>query len=233
MSKQSIVWIKVVVHGLCLLPALYLLGMYRNGAIAAQDDPTQYVQHFTGDWALWVLLADLAITPIRRLHPALAWIVRLRRLVGLWAFFYATAHLLTYMLLFSGYDISAATAGLRAGLLAEPWTQLKLVWPTMLGDLQKQHFLQLGLFAWTLLLALAITSPQRVLRAMGGRNWQRLHRLIYLAAAAAVLHYWLQMKPGVHTPWKVTAVLSVLLLTRVAYAAAKRARRPKTAVAAY
>ena len=231
MPKRAVVAIKVLVHLLCLGPALYLLQMYRSGALAAEADPVNFITHFTGDWALWILLTDLAITPIRRLHPALAWLIRLRRLVGLWAFFYATAHLLTYVLLFSGYDVPTAVEGLRAGHLMEPWTQLKLVWPSMLDDLEKRRFIQVGLFAWTLLLALALTSPQWVLRAMGGKPWQRLHRLIYVAAIAAIIHFWWLVKAGVRTPWKVTTVLTVLLLARLVYTAVRRAKKPKTAIA--
>jgi sulfoxide reductase heme-binding subunit YedZ len=232
LSKRAVVVIKVVVHLLCLAPLLYLLQMYRSGALAAEADPVNFITHFTGDWALWILLADLAITPLRRLNTSLGWMVRLRRLVGLWAFLYATLHLLTYVLLFSGYDIPAAVAGLRAGHLGEPWTQLKLIWPSMLDDLEKRRFIQVGLLAWTILLALAVTSPARVMRAMGGKNWQRLHRLIYVAAAAAVVHFWWLVKTGVLRPWKVTAVLVVLLLARVVYSVMKRAKnRPAVAVA--
>jgi sulfoxide reductase heme-binding subunit YedZ len=211
MPNKAVPYLKAVVHVLCLLPVLYLLQRYRSGALALEADPVNYITHFTGDWALWLLLADLAITPVRRLHAGLAWLIRFRRMVGLYAFFYATLHLLTYVLLFSGYDIPTAMEGLKAGHYAEPWTQLKLVWPTMLDDLEKRRFIQVGLLAWTILLALAVTSPQRVLRAMGGKNWQRLHRLIYVAGFAAIVHYWWQVKAGVLTPWKVTVVLDVLL----------------------
>lgn len=230
MSKRAVLVIKVMVHVLCAAPLLYLLQMYRSGALAAEADPVNFITHFTGDWALWILLADLAITPVRRLHSSLSWMIRLRRLVGLWAFFYATLHLLTYVLLFSGYDIPTAVAGLRAGHLGEPWTQLKLIWPSMLDDLKKRRFIQVGLLAWVLLLALAVTSPQRVLRMMGGKNWQRLHRLVYVAAAAAVVHFWWLVKTGVMRPRGVTIVLVVVLLARVAYSAMKRMR--KRAVAA-
>jgi sulfoxide reductase heme-binding subunit YedZ len=150
-------------------------------------------------------------------------------MVGLWAFFYATLHLSIYVLLFSGYDLPAAWAGLQAGHLGEPWNQLKLIWPRMLDDVEKRPFIQVGLFGWVILFALAITSPQRVLRAMGGKNWQRLHRAIYLAGIAAVIHYWWLVKAGVRTPWKVTAVLAVLLLARVAYSVMKRYQKPRTA----
>ncbi len=232
MSKRAVIVVKVLVHLLCLAPLLYLLQMYRSGALAAEADPVNYITHFTGDWALWILLADLAITPLRRLNTLLGWMVRLRRLVGLWAFFYATLHLLTYVLLFSGYDIPTAVAGLRAGHLGEPWTQLKLIWPSMLDDLEKRRFIQVGLFAWTILLALAVTSPARVMRAMGGKNWQRLHRLIYVAAFAAVVHFWWLVKTGVLRPWKVTVVLWVLLLARVAYSAMKWWKKRQIAAAA-
>jgi len=225
MPKRAVLAVKLLTHLLCLLPAFCLLQMYRSGALVNEADPVNYITHFTGDWALWLLLADLAITPVRRLHTSLAWLVRLRRLVGLWAFFYATAHLLTYVLLFSGYVVPTALAGLQAGHLAEPFHQFALVWPSMLDDLEKRRFIQVGLLAWTILFALALTSPQRVLRAMGGKNWQRLHRLIYVAAIAAVIHYWWLVKTGVLAPWKVTAVLAVLLLARLGYMAFQRARR--------
>ena len=231
MPTRAIPYLKAVSHLLCLLPLLYLGQQYRNGELASLADPTNYLTHFTGDWALWLLLVDLAITPLRRLNPTLAWLIRLRRMVGLWAFFYATLHLLIYVLLFSGYDLPMAWAGLQAGHLAEPWIQLKLIWPRMLDDVEKRRFIQVGLFAWIILLSLAITSPQRVLRAMGGRNWQSLHRAIYLAGIAAVVHYWWLVKAGVRTPWKVTAVLAVLLVARLVYSATKRSQKPRAAAA--
>ena len=229
MSARAIVWVKVALHAACLLPFLYLLEMYRDGSLALEADPVNFITHFTGNWALWLLLSCLAVTPLRRLHAKLGWLVRLRRMVGLYAFFYATLHLLTYVLLFSGYDMSAAIEGVRAGHLMEPWRQLMLIWPSMLDDLEKRKFIQVGLLAWVILLALAVTSPQRVLRWIGGKNWQRLHWLIYVAGAAAVIHYWWLVKAGVRTPWKVTAVLVVLLAARVVYSAVKRLKKPVAA----
>ena len=187
---RTIPHLKALLHVLLLLPLLHLGQAYRSGALANQADPVNYITHFTGNWALWLLLGDLAITPVRRLHPSLAPLVRFRRMVGLYAFLYATLHLLTYVFLFSGYDVPTAVAGLRMGSWLEPWRQLKDVWPTIWADLRKRRFIQVGLFAWLLLFLLAITSPQRVLRWMGGKNWQRLHRLIYVAAIAAVVHFW-------------------------------------------
>ena len=225
MPAKAIPYLKVLVHLGLLLPALYLVQTYRNGSLAMQADPINYLTHFTGDWALWILLGDLAITPVRRISPKLGWMIRFRRLVGLYAFFYATLHLMIYVFLFSGYDVPTAWAGLRAGHLMEPWRQLVVVWPTMLDDVLKRRFIQVGLFAWLILLSLAVTSPQRVLRAMGGKNWGRLHRLIYVAAAAACVHFWWLVKTGVLRPWKDTAVLTVLLLARVAWWVWKK-RRP-------
>jgi sulfoxide reductase heme-binding subunit YedZ len=231
MPSKAIPYLKAGVHVLCLLPFAFLLWSYRSGALAAQADPVNYITHFTGNWALWMLLADLAITPVRRIHPSLAWLIRFRRMVGLYAFFYATLHLMTYVFLFSGYDVPAAIAGMRAGHLMEPWRQLVTIWPGMVDDAEKRRFIQVGLLAWVCLLALAVTSPQRVLRAMGGKNWQRLHRLIYVAAAAAVIHYWWLVKTGVRTPWKDTAVLALLLLARVGYWSVKRMRSKRAPVA--
>ncbi len=229
MSNRAIAYVKAVVHGLCLLPALLLLRMYFHGTLALEADPVNYITHFTGDWALWMLLASLTITPLRRLWVGLGWTIRLRRMIGLYAFFYATLHLLTYVLLFSGYDVPTAVAGLRAGHLWEPWTQLQKIWPTMLDDLRKRKFIQVGLAAWVILLVLAVTSPQRVLRAMGGKNWARVHRLVYLAGILACVHYWWLVKTGVRTPWKVTAVLAVLLLVRVGFAVRKRVKMREAA----
>ncbi len=226
MSKRAIVALKVLVHLLCLIPAAGLVHFYTSGALALNADPVNYITHFTGDWALYILLACLAVTPIRRLSPKLAFLIRFRRLIGLYAFFYATLHLATYIFLFSGYDLLMVLTAIRAGHPAAIIKEWEVVWPPILHDLLKRRFIQVGFFAWLILLALAVTSPAFIMRAMGGKNWQRLHRLIYVAAAAAVIHFWWLVKTGVRTPWKDTAVLTILLLARVAYSAMKRLRKP-------
>jgi sulfoxide reductase heme-binding subunit YedZ len=232
MSSKAIPYVKVVVHVLCLLPFAYLLHLYRDGQLATFADPVNYITHFTGDWALWLLLATLAVTPVRRLHRSLGWMVRFRRMIGLYCFFYACLHLATYVFLFSGYDTATAIAGLRAGHLNEPIRQLRFIWPSMVDDAEKRRFIQVGLAAWIILLALAVTSPQRVLRAMGGKAWNRLHRLIYAAGVLAVIHYWWLVKTGVRTPLKVTVVLAVLLLWRVGIAMVKSVpAKPRAVVA--
>jgi methionine sulfoxide reductase heme-binding subunit len=229
MSKRSIILLKVLVHLLCLTPFLWLVHFFTSGALALNPDPVNYITHFTGDWAVYILLVDLAITPVRRLSPKIAWLVRFRRLVGLYAFFYATLHLATYIFLFSGYDLPGAIQAARAGRPGEFIAQWKTVWPTIWDDVRKRRFIQVGFFAWLILLSLACTSPAFIMRAMGGKNWQRLHRLVYVAAAAACIHFWWLVKTGVRTPWKVTAVLTMLLLARVAYSSLKRWRQPRPA----
>lgn len=225
-TRNSIVALKVLAHILCLTPFFWLLRFYQSGALALNPDPVNYITHFTGDWAVWMLLSSLAITPIRRLSPRIAWLVRFRRLIGLYAFFYASLHLATYIFLFSGYDLPTVLSGIRAGHPHVAIDEWKQTWPTIWDDVRKRRFIQVGFSAWLILLALAVTSPAFIMRAMGGKSWQRLHRLIYVAGILAIIHYWWLVKTGVRTPWKDTAVLTLLLLARVAYSVYKRLRKP-------
>ena len=229
MPKRAIIALKFLLHVALLAPFAYLLELFRNGTLAQNADPVNYITHFTGDWAIWSLLASLAITPLRRLSPNISFLIRFRRLIGLYAFFYASLHLATYIFLFSGYDVTSAFAAIKDGHPGQLITLWKAVWPTMWDDLRKRRFIQVGFFAWVILLALACTSPAFIMRAMGGKNWQRLHRLVYVAAAAGCIHYWWMVKTGVLRPWKDTAVLTALLLARVAYGFNKRFKRPAPA----
>jgi len=225
MSKRTIIVLKALLHLLCLAPFAWLLHLFTSNSLANYADPINYITHFTGDWTLYLLFASLSITPIRRLSAKIAWLIRFRRLLGLYAFFYATLHLATYIFLFSGYDVTTALAGLRSGHPGELITQWKIIWPRMVDDVLKRRFIQVGLFAWIILLALACTSPAFIMRAMGGKNWQRLHRLVYVAAFAGIVHYWWQVKKDNLAPWKDTLVLTVLLLARVVYTIVKARRR--------
>jgi len=230
MPTRLVPVLKLFAHLACLAPLAWLLEQYRNGALASDADPVNTITHFTGNWTLWILLASLAITPIRRLSPKLAWLIRFRRMIGLYAFFYATLHLATYIFLFSGYDLPGAIAGIKSGHPEVVIDQWKAVWPTMLDDAKKRRFIQVGLFAWAILLILAATSPKAVLRALGGKTWQRIHRLVYLAAIAGVVHYLWLVKTGVRAPWKDATVLAILLLARIAWSLRKRiTRSPSTA----
>jgi sulfoxide reductase heme-binding subunit YedZ len=226
MPNRLIPYVKVLVHLLCLTPFLLLLERYRSGALLLEADPVATITHFTGDWALWMLLISLAVTPTRRIHPRLSNLIRFRRMLGLYAFFYATLHLATYIFLFSGYDIQTAWAGLKHGRLGVVWKQWTTVWPDVLIDLKKRRFIQVGLLAWLILLALALTSPTYMLRRMGGKNWQRLHRLVYVAAIAGCIHYWWLVKSGVRTPLPDTLALTVLFLARIGWVILKQNRKP-------
>jgi methionine sulfoxide reductase heme-binding subunit len=232
MSKRAIVIIKTLFHLLCLAPFAWLLHLFSSSSLANYADPINFITHFTGDWTLNFLFACLAITPIRRLSPKLSFLIRFRRMLGLYAFFYATLHLAIYIFLFSGYDITTALASLRAGHPGELITQWKLIWPRMVDDVLKRRFIQVGLFAWVILLALAVTSPAFILRAMGGKNWQRLHRLIYVAAIAGIIHYWWLVKKGNYSPAFDTVVLTLLLLARIIYAIVKNRRKIQSLEAA-
>jgi len=229
MPNKWIPYVKVLVHGVCLLPFLKLIELYRSGALGLMADPVNYITHFTGYWALFLLMTSLAVTPVRRLHPKLANLVRFRRMLGLYAFFYATLHLATYVFLFSGYDLPTVWAGLRAGHLGVISDQWKLVWPTILDDLKKRRFIQVGLFAWALLFMLAVTSPAFVMRWMGGKAWRRVHYWVYAAAIAGCIHYWWLVKKGVRAPLPFTLVLAALLLARIAWSVNQRLRKSDAA----
>jgi len=165
-------------------------------------DPVKYITHFTGRTALTILFITLAVTPLRRLT---GWngAVQLRRLIGLFAFFYAVIHLLIYLVFDRGFVF------------------------TELGeDIAKRPYITVGFTAWTFLLLLAATSPRAMLRRMGGKRWQALHRLIYPAAMLGVLHFTWAQKKDISEPLIYAAVLAVLLLGRVAIALLPARRRP-------
>ncbi|MDE3105319.1 MAG: sulfoxide reductase heme-binding subunit YedZ [Acidobacteriota bacterium] len=220
MTRKGIVLSKALVHLLCLVPLLLLLRRFQMDDLGA--DPVNTITHATGNWALYILLASLAVTPVRRLTPRLAVLIRFRRMIGLYAFFYATLHLATYVFLFSGYDLPGVLMALRSGHVTAVFAEWSRVWPTIYDDLLKRRFIQVGFASWVILLALAVTSPLLVLRAMGGKRWQWLHRTVYAAAVLGVIHFWWLVKPGVTTPWRVTVVLTVLLAARILHVAFRR-----------
>jgi len=223
MPNKWIPFVKALVHVACLLPLLQMIQMYRSGALGLMADPVNWITHQTGYWTLFLLLASLAVTPVRRLSPKLANLIRFRRLLGLYSFFYATLHLSTYLFLYSGYDLPTVWAGLRAGHPGAIVDEWKAVWPNILDDLKKRRFIQLGLIGWTLLFVLAVTSPAFIMRWMGGKRWRQVHWLVYVAACCGVIHYWWLVKKGVMSPLPFTVVLVVLLLARVVWWARNKA----------
>jgi sulfoxide reductase heme-binding subunit YedZ len=188
MSSGKIVALKVAVWLACLYPVLSLA--YHAIFTSLGPDPTRTITFTTGLATIRLLVISLAITPLRRISPRLSWLIRFRRLLGLFAFFYASLHLLTYIGLYSYFDVHA-----------------------ILADILKRRYVTVGMAAWLLLLPLALTSTKWSIRKLG-KNWQRLHRLVYVAAFLGVVHYWWLVKPGVFTPATITALLFAVLLAR-------------------
>ncbi len=231
MTNRAIRILKPLVFLFALMPFLGMAWAFHKDTLGT--DPVQSLTHWTGDWTVWMLTVSLAITPVRRLTPKLGWLVRFRRMLGLFAFFYATLHLLTYVLLFSGFDLVGALDALRHGQLSILRADWVAVWPTMVDDVEKRRFIQVGLLSYLILLALALSSPQWIMRKLGGKPWQTLHRMVYVAAILGVIHYWWLVKKGVLAPWKDSAALAVVLLARPAYLwLKKKPAKPVTAAAA-
>lgn len=192
MSKRAIVSLKVGLWLVCLAPLGVLV--YHGFTNDLGPDPTATVTHATGFATLRLLVISLAITPLRRLSSKLAWLIRFRRLLGLFAFFYGSLHLLTYVWLYSGFSVAAMT-----------------------DDIVKRRYILAGVTAWVLLVPLAATSTNWSIRRLGGKRWQALHRLAYVSAIFGVVHYWWIVKSGVRTPITITLVLATLLLARLVW----------------
>ena len=218
--------LKPVVFLASLGPLAYLVWAALTGNLSA--NPLSDLTNETGVWTLRFVCITLAITPLRKVT---GWnpLVKFRRMAGLYAFFYGTLHLLTYAIAdrFAGLDqapgwIDAVGAGHVPG-----WA---LVAATVRGlaksigeDIYKRPFITLGFSAWLTMLPLAITSTAGWIRRMGGKRWNRLHRLVYLTGILAPLHYWWLVKADVSRPLTYAAVATVLLGVRVFW---NRARRP-------
>jgi sulfoxide reductase heme-binding subunit YedZ len=209
MSNRLVIVLKVLVHLACLAPFVILAWktghdlMHPEAVALLGPDPTAALSHGTGFAALRILIISLAITPVRRLSRHLGWLVRFRRMLGLYAFFYACVHLLVYLKLYANLD-----------------------WPTLVDDLSKRRYIIAGFSAWLLLLPLALTSTKWSIRKLGKR-WQVLHRLVYVAAILGVIHYWWIVKTGVLDPLKITVLLTIILLARPAWSLIDAKRRQR------
>jgi sulfoxide reductase heme-binding subunit YedZ len=182
--------LKSLAFVVCLGPLTVLAWKGTHDALGA--NPVDVITRSTGKWILVFLLLTLAITPARRL-TTFSWLIRFRRMLGLYAFFYATLHLLTYVWLDKFFDF-----------------------PAMLHDIAKRRFITAGMTAFALMLPLALTSTSGWIRRLGGKRWQKLHRLIYFSAAAGVIHFLWLVKADRRRPLAYGAVLAALLLFRVA-----------------
>ena len=206
MNRKTLITLKTLTWIACLSPFAMLV--YEAVTNTLGPDPDSNIALTTGCNTLLILILSLAITPLRMLSPRLSWLIKFRRLLGLFAFFYASIHLATYVALYANFDLS--------------------VFKT---DITKRRFIIAGFAAYTLLLPLAATSTTWAIRKMGGKNWNRLHKLVYAAAICGIIHYWWQVKPGVKAPMNLTIALFVLLLARPVLTIVQK-RRAQRAVAA-
>jgi sulfoxide reductase heme-binding subunit YedZ len=183
--------LKALVFLSALLPLALLLTAAWQDNLGA--NPIEKITHSTGYWTLTFLLISLGVTPLRQLSGA-SWLIRLRRMLGLFAFFYAGLHLLTYLVLDQFFDWSAITK-----------------------DILKRPYITVGFTAFLLLIPLAVTSTNAMQRRLGGKHWKRLHRLVYPIAAAGALHFAWLVKKDLSRPLLFGGILALLLALRWFY----------------
>ena len=197
-----------------LKPAIFLACLIPLGRLAWRGfhsglgaNPVEAITHGTGDWTLIFLLLTLTITPLRKLTRQY-WLINYRRMMGLFAFFYGTLHLSTWVVLDKFFDVHEMGA-----------------------DVVKRRFITAGMTAFALMIPLALTSTKWSIRKLGGKRWQALHRLIYFSAAAGVIHYIWLVKADLKKPLEYASMLAVLMLYRLGVWISARAK-PGSAVGA-
>jgi len=207
-NNRNIILLKVAVWIACLAPLLRLAALGWNSFHGKMPDlganPIEFITLNTGTNTLVFLLISLAITPVRRI-TSWNWLIRFRRLLGLFAFFYGCLHLMTYV-----------------------WLDQDFEWKGMVKDIMKRPFITMGLLAFALMVPLAVTSTAWAIRKMGGKNWNKLHRLVYISAICAIIHFWWKVKADISEPLQYAAVLAILLLFRVGWAVKEWLKSRKT-----
>ena len=188
--------LKPAIFVICLVPAALLVLDAVGGRLGA--NPVEALLHGTGDWALRLLCVTLAVTPLRRLTGR-GWLLRLRRMLGLFAFFYALLHVVVYV-----------------------WLDRQLSWGEIVVDIAERPYITLGFAAFLILVLLAATSPRRMVRRLG-RNWKRLHRGVYVAAVLAVVPFWWLVKADIVEPAIYATVLAALFAARYSPAGGRSA----------
>jgi len=174
LSGRKLFAAKLFVWAVCLAPFLRLAWRIWNQDVTL--NPVEFITHFTGDWAIRLIVATLAITPLRKLLH-IPDLIRFRRLTGLFAFFYACLHFATYL-----------------------WLDKNFNMPAIIKDVAKRPYITAGFTAFILMIPLAVTSTSASIRRLGGKRWQLLHRLIYVTAIAAVIHYYWLVKSDIRLP---------------------------------
>jgi methionine sulfoxide reductase heme-binding subunit len=190
MKKEYIIYVKIVVWILAFLPLARLVWLGFNDDLGA--NPVEFVERSTGTWALVILLITLSMTPVRLLTGQV-WQVQLRRLLGLFMFFYACLHITTYL-----------------------WLDYSFMWADIVKDIIKHPYVIVGFMAFLLTIPLAATSNNTMMRRLKA-NWKKLHQLVYLIAILGVLHFWWLVKKDVTEPFYYAAALAFLLGVRLYY----------------
>jgi sulfoxide reductase heme-binding subunit YedZ len=206
MSRRTRIALKAVVWILCLLPLGVLVYRAATGDLSA--NPISFVTNWLGQWTFRLLLVTLALTPLRMLC-GISWQGSLRRLLGLFAFFYACLHFLVWILVDHFFN-----------------------WNQMLADIVKRRYITVGMLALALLVPLAVTSTSRMVKRLGGTNWRRLHRLVYVIGMLAALHFLWLAKKGRTDQYLYAVILALLLGIRVWDAVRRAFRRRRQAHAA-
>jgi methionine sulfoxide reductase heme-binding subunit len=189
LSDVQLKRVKAAVFLLCLMPLARLAILGVTDGLTA--NPIEFITRSTGTWTLVMLLVTLTVTPLRHALDWL-WLVRLRRMLGLYAFFYGCLHFTTYVWLDQFFDPTA-----------------------IVRDIVKRPFITMGFTAFMLMSPLALTSTNAMMRRLGARRWQRLHRLVYAVPIAGVIHYWWLVKSDITEPALYGAILGVLLGVRL------------------
>ena len=208
MSPTVVKWVlKPAAFAAGLLPAAWIIWAGATGNLSA--NPLSDITNETGIWALRFLCLTLLFTPLRRLT---GWnvVIRFRRMMGLYAFSYGSLHFLIYVIAdrFAGLDFPD-------GIVASS-TVTNLL-KSVAADVYKRPFITIGFTAFTLMAPLAATSTAGMIRRLGGKRWQKLHRLVYVSATLGVVHYWWLVKADVSSPIRYGGIVAVLLGARVAW----------------
>ncbi len=184
-------WTKAALFLLCLVPLGDLVWRGLHDEMGA--DPVTFITHRTGEWTLRFLVLTLAISPLRKI-PRLSLLIRFRRMLGLFAFFYVCLHFTTWI-----------------------WLDHSFAWAEMWKDIHKRPYITVGFTGFVLLIPLALTATRGWIRRLGGRRWQMLHRAIYAAAIAGVVHYYWLVKSDVRRPLAYAFLVTILLAWRLGH----------------
>lgn len=204
MTKQNLLYIKSFIWGLALLPLARLFWLGFNDGLTA--NPIEFVERSTGTWALIFLLITLSVTPVR-LITGIVWPVQLRRMLGLWMFFYACLHITTYV-----------------------WLDYSFLWDEIVIDIIEHPYVIVGFSAFVLTIPLALTSNNAMMRRMKSK-WKMLHQLVYVIAILGVLHFWWLVKKDVTEPFYYAFVLFLLLGIRLYFKYRTSVRNQKSSLA--